>query len=162
MSSFRDTLLLFCKRHLQRERWYEKKREGGLNYHHLFFFKRFRLRRRRKREQRKERRGAEELRVTKTVEEEEEEGRAGDEKHQYLAFVCLLSQSEANKELTSLRVQRQLLTLHQSHWHNRGPQLTFPQWLWQTKVLRSASRLQERGLKQRRGVKGGNRALEYK
>lgn len=78
---------------------------------------------------------------------QEGKGSGGDEKHQssmqYLAFVSLLSQSEANKELTPLRVQRHLSTFHQSHWHNRGPQLTLPQCLRQTQALRRTSRLQE-------------------
>ena len=71
---------------------------------------------------------------------DEDEGGGGDEK--YLAFKSLLSQSEADKELTPLRVQRHLLTLHQSHGQHRGPQLTLPQRLGQTEVLSRAPRLQ--------------------
>lgn len=47
-------------------------------------------------------------------------------KHAYLAFVYLLSQFEANKELTSLRVQGQILTLHKSDRNNGIPHMTFP------------------------------------
>lgn len=44
----------------------------------------------------------------------------------YLAFVYLLSQFEAHKELTPQRVQAQLLTLHQGDGHHRVPNLTLP------------------------------------
>lgn len=56
----------------------------------------------------------------------------------YLAFVRLFTQSEADKELACWRVLNQLLALHQSHWHHGGPQLTLPQRVRQTEVLRSA------------------------
>lgn len=79
-----------------------------------------------------------------------EEEAAEDGKRQYLAFVHLFTQSEANKELACWRVLYQLLALHQSHGHNRSPQLTLPQCVRQTKVLRSARYL------------GGNMAILYR
>lgn len=62
-------------------------------------------------------------------------------KHAYLAFVYLLSQFEANKELTSLRVQGQILTLHKSDRNNGIPHMTFPHDLWQTEAMGRASTL---------------------
>lgn len=58
--------------------------------------------------------------LTKHFEEQQEEFKGGRGEKllssiRYLAFVSLLSQCEANKELTSQRVQRQLLSLNQSH-----------------------------------------------
>lgn len=50
-----------------------------------------------------------------------------------------LPESEAYEELTPLSVQRQILTLDQSHGHNRSPKLTLPQCLQLAKAQRRAS-----------------------
>lgn len=77
-----------------------------------------------------------------------------DVKHSYLAFVRLFTQSEADKQLAGWRLLHQLLTLHQSHWHNRGPQLTLPQWLRQTEGMGRARYLREGNENGQTGVRG--------
>lgn len=62
-------------------------------------------------------------------------------RHGYLAFVYLLSQFEANKELTSLRVQAQILGLHKSDRHDGIPNLTSHHHLRQTEAMGRASTL---------------------